>query len=138
MFYALRLRLENTSEAWLREYLERDGLDIMLHSLCEMTGKAFTSFSDAILQLDCVSCIRAILNTSVGLDFMVKHEDYTAKLILGLYSSFLNFYTQRNLCTYCKLMFIRRLQDIVNWESCKMKCNRKTLYNVKWIFRNKM
>uniref|UniRef100_K1RAT7 Inverted formin-2 n=1 Tax=Magallana gigas TaxID=29159 RepID=K1RAT7_MAGGI len=83
MFYALRLRLENTSEAWLRDYLERDGLDIMLNSLCEMAGKGFTSFSDAILQLDCVSCIRAILNTSVGLDFMVKHDHYTAKLILA-------------------------------------------------------
>ncbi|XP_061183577.1 inverted formin-2-like isoform X2 [Saccostrea echinata] len=84
MFYALRLRLENTTEAWLREYLERDGLDIMLNSLCEMTGRGFTSFSDAILQLDCVSCIRAILNTNVGLDFMVRHEYYTAKLILAL------------------------------------------------------
>ena len=83
MFYALRLRLENTSEAWLREYLDRDGLDIMLNSLCEMAGRGFTSFSDAILQLDCVSCIRAILNTSIGLDFMVRHQGYTAKLILG-------------------------------------------------------
>ena len=86
MFYALRLRLENTSEAWLREYLDRDGLDIMLNSLCEMAGRGFTSFSDAILQLDCVSCIRAILNTSIGLDFMVRHQGYTAKLILGAVS----------------------------------------------------
>jgi hypothetical protein len=95
MFYALRLRLENTSEAWLREYLERDGLDSMLNSLCEMASKTFSSFSDAILQLDCVSCIRAVLNTSVGLDFMVKHEEYTAKLILGTQGISFSFSTPK-------------------------------------------
>ncbi|KAJ8316813.1 hypothetical protein KUTeg_004717 [Tegillarca granosa] len=83
MYYALRVRLETSSEAWLQEYMDLDGLDSLLDSLSNMTGKSFTSFSDAILRLDCISCIRAILNTSVGLDYMVQNESYVAKLALA-------------------------------------------------------
>ncbi|OWF54490.1 inverted formin-2-like [Mizuhopecten yessoensis] len=84
MFYALRMRLESSSEVWLQEFLDLDGLQSLLASLCQMTGRGFTSFSDAIFQLDCISCIRNILNTHVGLDFMVRNDGYTSKLALAL------------------------------------------------------
>ncbi|XP_033743492.1 inverted formin-2-like [Pecten maximus] len=84
MFYALRMRLESSSEVWLQEFLDLDGLQSLLTSLCQMTGRGFTSFSDAIFQLDCISCIRNILNTHVGLDFMIKNDGYTSKLALAL------------------------------------------------------
>ncbi|XP_060080017.1 inverted formin-2-like [Ylistrum balloti] len=84
MFYALRMRLESCSEAWLQEFLDLDGLQSLLTSLCQMTGRGFTSFSDAIFQLDCISCIRNILNTHVGLDFMIKNDGYTSKLSQAL------------------------------------------------------
>ncbi|XP_069129228.1 inverted formin-2-like [Argopecten irradians] len=84
MFYALRMRLESSTETWLQEFLELDGLQSLLTSLCQMTGRGFTSFSDAIFQLDCIACIRNILNTHTGLDFMIKNENYTSKLALAL------------------------------------------------------
>ncbi|CAG2205701.1 Inverted formin-2 [Mytilus edulis] len=84
MFYALRTCLETCSDAWLHEFLELDGLESLLDSLIQMTAKGFTSFSDAIHQLDCLACVRAILNTNTGLDFMVRHDMYTPKLSLAL------------------------------------------------------
>lgn len=97
MFYALRMRLETSTDAWLREFLNLDGLDSLLDSMCQMTGKGFTSFSDAILQLDCISCIRVILNTNIGLDFMVRNDTYTPKLALGMSTA----YCQRILFFIC-------------------------------------
>nr|KAG5690781.1 hypothetical protein BaRGS_015308 [Batillaria attramentaria] len=47
-------------------------------------GKSFTSFSDAILQIDCISCIRAILNTPLGIDHLLHSSDDTNKLVIGL------------------------------------------------------
>ena len=86
MFYALRTRLESCSDSWLHEFLELDGLQSLLDSLIQMTAKGFTSFSDAIHQLDCLACVRAVLNTNTGLDFMVRHDMYTPKLSLGKFA----------------------------------------------------
>ena len=86
MFYALRTCLESCSDSWLHEFLELDGLQSLLDSLIQMTAKGFTSFSDAIHQLDCLACVRAVLNTNTGLDFMVRHDMYTPKLSLGKFA----------------------------------------------------
>ena len=83
VYYALRTKLEQSDEVWLQEFISLDGLNSLLESLYQMTGKSFTSFSDAILQLDCISCIRAILNTRVGLDYFLTNEKCARTLGLG-------------------------------------------------------
>ncbi|KAL5011364.1 hypothetical protein ScPMuIL_009915 [Solemya velum] len=84
MYYALRTKFERSSDSWMQEFLDLDGLESLLDSLQQMTGKGFTSFSDAILQLDCISCIRVILNTNLGLDYMVQNTGSTRKLARAL------------------------------------------------------
>ncbi|XP_067660533.1 inverted formin-2-like [Haliotis asinina] len=84
VYYALRTKLESSDETWLQEFISLSGLDSLLDSLCQMTGKAFTGFSDAILQIDCISCIRAILNTRVGLDHFLSTSTCIKKLTQAL------------------------------------------------------
>ncbi|KAK3599959.1 hypothetical protein CHS0354_012606 [Potamilus streckersoni] len=84
MYYALRLKLERCGEAWLQSFLDLGGLDSLLNSLDQLTGRGFTSFLDAILQLDCISCVRAVLNSNVGLDFMVNSEGNIKKFAIAL------------------------------------------------------
>ena len=48
-----------------------------------MAGRGFTCFSDAILQIDCISCIRCILNTNIGLEYFISNDVYTKKLTMG-------------------------------------------------------
>ena len=48
-----------------------------------MAGRGFTCFSDAILQIDCISCVRCILNTGIGLEYFVSNDVYTKKLTMG-------------------------------------------------------
>ncbi|XP_076467924.1 inverted formin-2-like [Babylonia areolata] len=84
VYYALRSQLERCSVTWLQEFVSLGGLDSLLDSLCQMTGKTFTSFSDAILQIDCISCIRAILNTHLGIDYLLQTPSAANKLVMGL------------------------------------------------------
>ncbi|KAK7475289.1 hypothetical protein BaRGS_00033436 [Batillaria attramentaria] len=84
VYYSLRSQIERSSSTWLQEFVSLGGLDNLLDSMCQMTGKSFTSFSDAILQIDCISCIRAILNTPLGIDHLLHSSDDTNKLVIGL------------------------------------------------------
>jgi len=68
----------------LKEFLDLDGLDSLLDSLDQMTGRfGFTCFSDTILQIDCLSCIRSIMNTALGIEYFINNDVYTKKLTLG-------------------------------------------------------
>lgn len=68
---------------FFQEFLELDGLDSLLDSLDQMSGRGFTCFSDAILQIDCISCIRCVLNTRLGLEYFINSDVYTKKLTMG-------------------------------------------------------
>ncbi len=70
----------------MQEFLHLNGLDSLLSSLDQMSGRGFTCFTDAILQMDCISCIRCVLNTSLGLDYFISSDVYTKKLTMGKYS----------------------------------------------------
>ncbi|KAL4230347.1 Inverted formin-2 [Mactra antiquata] len=90
MYCALRSKLDSCSDKWLQEFLHRDGLDSLLDALYQMSSKGFVCFSDAILQMDCLSCIRCILNTSFGLDYFINNDLYTRKLTMGKYFIYMN------------------------------------------------
>ncbi|KAH9510002.1 hypothetical protein Btru_044810 [Bulinus truncatus] len=118
VYYALKNRLENSSEAWLQEFVSLDGLDSLLDSLCHMTGSKFSGFTDAILQIDCLSCIRAILNSRVGMDTIVNSSDGIYKLLKGF--DLANTLPRKHVmeilsavCVYSKLAY-RRLLDALD------------------------
>ncbi|CAL1538148.1 unnamed protein product, partial [Lymnaea stagnalis] len=67
-----------------QEFVALDGLDSLLDSLGHMIGPKFCGFSDAILQIDCLSCIRAVLNSRVGMDTLVNSQDCIFKLLKGV------------------------------------------------------
>ncbi|GFN84974.1 inverted formin-2-like [Plakobranchus ocellatus] len=84
VYFALRNRLEKSSEAWLNEFIFLDGLESLLDSLCHMVGPKFCGFSDAILQIDCLSCIRAVLNSQIGMEALVSSPSSLKKLLKGV------------------------------------------------------
>ena len=74
--------------AWLLEFLERDGLGVLLDSLERLgarggrggRGGAVSSMADVSSQIECVSCTRAVINSGVGLQYMVRHPAHTRQL----------------------------------------------------------
>ena len=73
-----------------QEFVSLDGLESLLDSLCHLVGPKFNGFSDAILQIDCLSCIRAVLNSRIGMDALMASPRGLKKLLKGLH----------NLCSY--------------------------------------
>lgn len=81
----VKRELAHASSSWMNRFLELDGLEALFRALD--TYSAQTSFQDAVLQLHCVECLRALMNGRTGLDHIVGQPRYTRKLAEALASS---------------------------------------------------
>ncbi|KAK8775902.1 hypothetical protein V5799_030753 [Amblyomma americanum] len=77
----IKRELSHATAAWMTRFLELDGLDALFGALDAYSGQA--SFQDAVLQLHCVECLRALMNARTGLDHIVSQPRYTRKLAEG-------------------------------------------------------
>ena len=66
----------------MEDFLAMDGLGILFESLERLSEKGFTSISDALLQLECVLCVKAVMNSTTGLDYIINQQSYTRKLAI--------------------------------------------------------
>lgn len=82
-YYALKSRLESSSPSWLHRFLDLGGLTSLVDALERLSGREFTNFGDAVLQLDCLGCIKAVLNSSEGLTYVLKQEAIVKRLVSG-------------------------------------------------------
>ncbi|XP_016517596.1 inverted formin-2-like isoform X2 [Poecilia formosa] len=74
-YSGLRRRLEKSDEPWMVQFLELQGLDLLMAALERLSGRGCARIADALLQLTCVSCIRSVMNSSAGLDFILDNEE---------------------------------------------------------------
>uniref|UniRef100_A0A8C7ZDH1 Inverted formin 2 n=1 Tax=Oryzias sinensis TaxID=183150 RepID=A0A8C7ZDH1_9TELE len=86
-YSGLKRRLESSNEAWMVQFLEMHGLDLLMEALEELSGRGCARMSDALLQLTCVGCVRAIMNSSSGLHFILDNEIHIRNLIQALDTS---------------------------------------------------
>ena len=82
-YSGLLRRLQSTTTAWKVLFLELRGLDLLLEALDRLSGRGCSRIADALLQLTCVSCVRAVMNSSAGIHFIVENEGYIRKLSQG-------------------------------------------------------
>ena len=88
VYHTLKSRIESSAPSWLQQFLELDGLGSLISTveqLSRSTAGSDGSFSGAILQLDCLSCVKALLNTTIGMTYFLQHQNYTRKLVMGEY-----------------------------------------------------
>ena len=72
----------NLDAEWMEKFLGLDGLDILLEVLERFSDRAL-SISDAYLQMEIVGCIKAVMNSKAGLDFIINQDNFTRKLAGG-------------------------------------------------------
>lgn len=82
-YSGLRRRLEASDESWMVQFLELRGLDLLMEALERLSGRGCARLADALLQLTCVACIRAVMNSSAGLHFILDNEGYVRTLTQG-------------------------------------------------------
>lgn len=78
-YAAIKKLIDKAPEEWLLEFLERDGLGVLLESLEKLGTKGF-SCVDTFSQLQCVGSLRGVMNSKSGLEFITKDAEYTRQL----------------------------------------------------------
>nr|XP_033807613.1 inverted formin-2 isoform X2 [Geotrypetes seraphini] len=86
-YSGLRKRLESSDDAWMVQFLELSGLDLLLEALDRLSGRGVSRISDALLQLTCINCVRSIMNSHKGIEYIVSNEGYVRKLSQALDTS---------------------------------------------------
>lgn len=82
-YSGLKRRLEGSDQTWMVQFLELSGLDLLLEALDRLSGRGCSRIADALLQLTCVSCVRAVMNSAAGIHFIIENEGYIRKLSQG-------------------------------------------------------
>ena len=82
-YTALRRQLENCDAEWMTEFLAHDGLEVMFSALRQMSERSYIKFVDAVLQLELVRCIKAVMNSKIGMEFVSDNGEMVHKLTLG-------------------------------------------------------
>ena len=82
-YTSLIRKLEGCSRKWLTEFLELGGLTSLFEVLEKLSERSLAKFSDAFLQLECVRCIKAVLNNITGLEFITSNSSLTNQLVIG-------------------------------------------------------
>ncbi|XP_074960161.1 inverted formin-2 isoform X3 [Phalacrocorax aristotelis] len=83
-YSGLKKRLESSDDAWMVQFLELCGLDLLLEALDRLSGRGVARISDALLQLTCINCVRAVMNSHKGIEYIVSNEGYIRKLFQAL------------------------------------------------------
>ncbi|XP_022236509.1 inverted formin-2-like, partial [Limulus polyphemus] len=85
-YAGMKKLLSRCDRHWMLEFLELDGLDVLFESLERLSERCGNGarFEDALLQLECVGCVRTVMNSRPGLDYIVEHSEHTRKLARAL------------------------------------------------------
>ncbi|XP_041721332.2 inverted formin-2 isoform X2 [Coregonus clupeaformis] len=86
-YSGLRRRLEGSDQDWMVQFLELNGLDLLMEALERLSGRGCARIADALLQLTCVACVKAVMNSSAGLHFILDNEGYVRTLSQALDTS---------------------------------------------------
>ncbi|XP_028970292.1 inverted formin-2 isoform X3 [Esox lucius] len=86
-YSGLRRRLEGSNQDWMLQFLELNGLDLLMTALERLSGRGCARIADALLQLTCVACVKAVMNSSAGLHFILDNKGYIRTLSQALDTS---------------------------------------------------
>lgn len=84
-FRGLMQRLKSADQQWMEQFLAAGGLTAIFDALEALARLGFSSITDALRQLECVSCIKAVMNNKFGLEFIIVQpgEGFVKKLAQG-------------------------------------------------------
>jgi len=65
-------------------FLEEGGLEVLLQGVESLSRRRVVQLADAMLLLECVSCVKAVMNSRVGLSVITQHREYVNILVKGI------------------------------------------------------
>lgn len=80
-YCGIHSKLKSSTDDWMVEFLESNGMEVLLDALEKLSSLKL--FVDAVMLLECTFCIKTVMNSKTGLDFMVGNRDFTRRLGRG-------------------------------------------------------
>ena len=68
----LRRAIKTNDKDWMREFLEFDGLGLLFQCLRNLGELQSFHLSDMVLRMECIMCIREVINSQTGLDCLLQ------------------------------------------------------------------
>ena len=82
-YAGIKRKLEKCSNEWMKEFLQLGGLEGLFLSLERLCDRNIGSFVDAFIQVEAVGCVKAVMNSKAGLDYMIEKQNITRTLASG-------------------------------------------------------
>ena len=82
-YSGLRSKLANCDETWMQEFLDRGGVTLLFDALVVLNDRSMAKLTDAILVLECVLCLKRILQSNAGMNYMITNPAVSKNLVLG-------------------------------------------------------
>ena len=85
-YAGVRKLIENASVSWMDQFLQNDGLAILFNNLEKLSTIKTSSacgFSNTLLQLEVVYAVKAVINSKVGIEYLLSKRQFTRQLIKG-------------------------------------------------------
>ena len=65
--------LQNADQKWMEGFIELGGLGAILNCLAALGGEQVDSASDDVPRLECVGCLKAVMNSRYGLECVIRN-----------------------------------------------------------------
>lgn len=78
-----RLLKFKSNPEWILQFLQSDGLEILFESLEQICQQKSSNFLDSVLQIGCIECVKTVMDSSLGLDYIVENPEFTRKFASG-------------------------------------------------------
>ena len=100
--------LRQADQEWMEAFLECGGLVAIFEALSALGRASVSTLADVMPQLQCIECLKAVMTSDYGLEYMVSSrcEKYIEKLVLGGWSCGLVYIC---VCTCTCFVIIRPL-----------------------------
>ena len=128
--------LKTCSPEWMATFLERGGLDLVLKSIRDVdnkTNRETDEFAGGILQLMMIQCVKAILNTEIGMKYIIHDSpDSAHDFSLALDSSNITVKDQvfkmlTGICLYSSIGYELAIKSLEHYKS---ETNQKYRFTV--------
>lgn len=83
IYTALNKKLKSCERVWMEGFLEEGGLDVLLKGVESVSMKRALQLADAMVLLECVSCVKCVMNSKTGLNVITQHKEYVQILMKG-------------------------------------------------------
>ncbi|KAJ8298511.1 hypothetical protein KUTeg_025042 [Tegillarca granosa] len=81
LFGSLKKKIKQSGIDWIQGFLDAAGLDVLFDCVDTVGNRRVNQLADALLLAECVACIKTVLNSKIGLDYLSQNSDYTKKLV---------------------------------------------------------